>query len=102
MQDVDEGLLGTVTALLWERGRLAVTSIEVRQRPHESYACVSRKSGKQHNDSNLNFTDVWWEKATPVDWPPQVKQEYLLSVWDDVLQAIDASWGAEATQAASA
>jgi hypothetical protein len=33
MREVDEGFLGTVTVFVWERGRRAVTSVELRQRP---------------------------------------------------------------------
>lgn len=102
MQDVDEGFLGTFTTFLWERGRRAVTSIELRQRPHESYARVAWKAGKQYDANSLIFSDDWWEKAAPIDWAPETKQQYLLAVWDDVLSGVDASWGALATRAAGA
>ncbi|HLG08374.1 MAG TPA: hypothetical protein VI409_06865 [Gaiellaceae bacterium] len=103
MQQVDEGFLGTFTAFLWERGHRAVTSFELRQRPHESYARLAWRAGKAHDDSNLSFSDDWWEKATPVDWSPEQKQGYLLALWDEVLAGIDAIWArAVAARAADA
>lgn len=103
MQQVDEGFLGTFTAFLWERGRRAVTSVELRQRPQESYARLAWRAGKAYDASSLSFSDDWWEKATPVDWSPEQKQRYLLAVWDEVLTGTDSIWArALAARAADA
>ena len=83
-----------------ERGRRAVTSFELRQRPHESYARLAWRAGKMHDDSSLSFTDDWWEKATPVDWSPEQKQGYLLALWDEVLTGIDRLAGSKRSRSA--
>jgi hypothetical protein len=91
MKTVDSGILGSFTCFLWERGRQAVVSIEVRQRPSESYARLTWKSGRAHNDANLELSDQWWDAATPVDWSSEEKQLYLLGVWREMLDGIHAA-----------
>jgi hypothetical protein len=67
------------------------------------YARLAWRAGKAHDDSNLSFSDDWWEKATPVDWSPEQKQGYLVALWDEVLAGIDAIWArAVAARAADA
>jgi hypothetical protein len=95
MQTVDEGFLGTFTAFLLEGHRKAVTSLELRQRPHESYARLAWKAGKSV-EGPLTFNDEWWDKATPVDWSNESKHRYLLAVWDEVLVALDRAWASDA------
>jgi hypothetical protein len=98
----DAGILGSCTLTLWERGEKAVTNVEVRQRPTESYARINWKTGRRHESSESDFLDErWWENATPVDWSAEHKQLYLLRVWQDVINGIDSAASA-AAQAATA
>jgi hypothetical protein len=79
-----------------------VTNIELRQRPTESFARLTWRSGRSHDASELDLTDRWWETATPVDWSTERKQLYLLRGWQDVLAAVDKAAAAGAEAAASA
>jgi len=95
--DDDAGILGSCTLTLWERGEKAVTNVEVRQRPTESYARINWKSGRRHASSENDFLDErWWENAAPVDWSAEHKQLYLLNVWQDVINGIDSAASAAA------
>ena len=88
----DAGILGSCTLTLWERGEKAVTNVEVRQRPNESYARISWKTGRRYEGSENEFLEErWWESANPVDWSAEHKQLYLLRVWQDVINGIDAA-----------
>jgi hypothetical protein len=58
-----------------------VTNIELRQRPTESFARLTWRSGRSHDASELDLTDRWWETASPVDWSTERKQLYLLRGW---------------------
>ena len=100
--DSDAGILGSFTATLWERGEKAVTNVELRQRPTESYARLTWRSGRAHADSELDLTDRWWENASPVDWSTEHKQLYLLRVWQDVLAGIESAASAAVQAVASA
>jgi hypothetical protein len=99
MQNVDRGTLGALQLFLWERGRRAITSIELRQRPNESYVRVTWRGGRDYDVSSLDLTDSVWDGATPVDWSAERKREYLLEAWDDVLAGLA---GAEAALVHSA
>ena len=100
--DSDAGILGSFTVTLCERAEKAVTNVELRQRPTESFARLTWRSGRSHDGSELNLTDRWWETASPVDWSTERKQLYLLRVWQDILAAIDKATAAAAEAAVSA
>jgi hypothetical protein len=87
--DADAGILGSFTVTLWERREKAVANVEVRQRPSESFARVTWKGARAHDGSDLDLTDRWWENASPVEWSSERKELYLLTVWGDVVAAID-------------
>jgi hypothetical protein len=99
MQNIDRGTLGALQLFLWEGDRRAITSVELRQRPSESYVRLTWRGGRDHDASALELSDVLWEGATPVDWSAERKREYMLEAWDEVIAGLA---GAEAALSHSA
>jgi hypothetical protein len=91
MQDVDRGTLVALQLFLWERGRRAITSIDLRQRPTESFVRLTWRGGRDFDASTLVLTDHLWDAAVPIDWSAERKREYLLDVWRHVLAGIAAA-----------
>jgi hypothetical protein len=91
MQDVDRGTLGALQLFLWERGHRAVTSVDLRQRPTDSFVRLAWRGGRDHDAGTLVLTDHLWDSAVPVDWSAERKREYLLEVWRHVLAGIAAA-----------
>jgi hypothetical protein len=101
MQDVDRGTLGALQLFLWERGRRAITSIDLRQRPSDSFVRLTWRGGRDFDAAALALTDHLWESTVPVDWSAERKREYLLDVWQHILVGIAAAEAA-ASRAAMA